>query len=270
MRNQTTQILDDELKKIKNSASDKRIEELKKQLKKVHKDYYKKVYYILKEILQIRKQQMKGYGESKLSTEKGINLTCHQISYIFGYRFVSTFTLKEIEKGRLKVSTALIIIKQNIKFREPTYQNKVVKMYLDGKLKTTEIGRVGAETILSHVISGKEISLANKQLIHYSFYTQEMMKTINSKRNLFSDEKILRYLKGQMKRFSNLLADTDNFKYIKFKTQIDKFTKTLKKLELDNENRELLHLVKTECDRLSELLEHIEKFGENVKRTGGR
>ena len=195
----------------KDKSINLRIEKLKKLLKGVQEDYQRKVYFILKEILDLRKTQIKKYSLGGLSREKGINLTIHQIMYIFGYEYISSFTKDKIDKGQLRLSTALFIIKQDLRFREPIYQNKAVKMYMDGRLKTTELSRLSAAIIFDNVIFDKEIDKANKQLINMSFSIQEYMKLVKSKQNLFSDRKTIRYIINQLKRFEDLLEHTIKF-----------------------------------------------------------
>lgn len=188
-------------------AIDIRIEELKRQLRKITHDYHRRVYFILKEIIELRKKQIKGYGISHLSKEKGINLTSHQIAYIFGYRFISSFVMDKIDKGELKVSTALFIIKQDQRFREPTPQNKAVKMYLEGKLKTTEISRLSSDIIFNKVNYKKEIKKANKQLINMGFGLQEYIKILRCKKKLFIDTKSLKIIQKESKALKELTQE---------------------------------------------------------------
>lgn len=196
-------------RKLKNDKSaDARINELKKQLKGIQENYQKKVYFILKEILDLRRKQIKKYGLGGLSREKGINLTIHQIMYIFGYAYISSFTMGKINSGQLRLSTALFIIKQDLRFREPLYQNKAVQMYLGGKLKTTELSRLSTAIIFDNIISNKEIEKADKQLINMSYSIQEYMKLVKSKQNLFSDRKTINYIINQLDRFDDLLENT--------------------------------------------------------------
>lgn len=204
------------IQKLRNKISnDKkteiRINELKNQLNNIQEDYQKRVYFILKEIIDLRKTQIKKYSTGSLSREKGIKLTSHQIIYIFNYQYISDYSHSRIDAGQLRVSTILFIIKQDLKFREAQHQNKVVKMYLGGKLKTTEISRMSKAIFFDNVNYEKEIEKANKQVILISYSIQEYMKTIKSKQNLFSDRKTINYIINQIDRFKNLLEHTLKF-----------------------------------------------------------
>ena len=203
----TSQIQIQKLKKkiVKDKFIEEEIRELKKDLKSIQHDFQKRVYLILKRIMELRRTQIKKYGLGGLSREKDIGMTIHQIMYIFGYEYISDYTMQKIDSGQLKLSTALYIIKQDLRYREPIYQNKIVQMYLDGKLKTTEISRLSIEILFDNVLKDREIDIANKQLINISFSIQDFMKTIRSKRNLFSDKKTIRYLINQIDRLKELL-----------------------------------------------------------------
>lgn len=187
---------------------DRQIEEeivrLKKRLNEVHETYQKEVFLILEQILKLRQKQIKNYGVNALANERGINLSNHQIHYLFGYRFLSKFAHNQIDKGNLRLSTALYIVRQDLRYRIHDFQDKAIKMYLDGKLKTTEISRLSADIIFNRVNQGEEIDKANKQLINMSFSIQEYTKILKSKKNLFSDKKTLDYLKSQTNKFIEL------------------------------------------------------------------
>ncbi len=184
----------------KDKVVESRIQELKRLLKKTSEDYQKKVYFILKEILELRKAQMENYGISSIANEKGVDLTHHQVLYIFGYEAISEYAHNKIAVGQIKLSTVLYIIRQNVRFREAEHQNKAIDMYLSGRLKTTELGRLSYEVIFDNVINDKEVERADKQLINISYALQDYLKTIRSKENLFSDRKTLSYIKNQMEK----------------------------------------------------------------------
>ena len=173
----------------KNKEIDMQVEGLIVEFKKTASDYQKKIYLILKDIIELRGKQISGYSVSNLSKEKGIDMTPHQLSYLFGYRYISDFTMGKIDEGKLKTSTALFIVRQDKRFREAMHQNKAVKIYLDGKLKTTEIARISSDIIFDTVNIDEEVSIANKQLIRMGFQMQEHAKTLRCKIKLFSDKK---------------------------------------------------------------------------------
>lgn len=203
-------------KRAKDNKIDLRIEELKRELKNVQEDYYRRVYVILKEILNLRKQQIKGYGLNNLAKEKGIELTAHQVNYIFGYEHISSHSKQLMDRGRIKPSTLLFIIKQSNKFREATYQDKVVDMYLDGKLKTTEISRMSAENILNNIITSTEVSRADKSIVHFIGYLSNILKDLRSRENLFTDRKALKMIKSLCEK---IISEVE---------RIEKFGKNLK------------------------------------------
>lgn len=195
-------------KQEENKKVDSQVEELIKQLKNVQESYYERLYAILKSIIVLRQKQIKNYGQTSLSREIGIDLTSHQIAYIFGYEAISSYTKSQITNGKLKLSSALFIIRQDKRYRNAFFQDKVVKMYLEGKLLTTEISRLSNDIIFGKVKSNTEITKANKQLVRMTYSIQEYMKVVKSKKNLFSDKKSIGYLINQLDRFRSLLQDT--------------------------------------------------------------
>lgn len=172
-----------------------RIKILIAKLNSLREDYFKASYSILNKILSLRKTQIKGYGISHLSKEKGLNLTSHQIAYIFGYRHISPFVMEKIEGGQLKTSTALYIIKQSTKFRKPEYQDKIVKMYLQRKIDTSQISFMSAENILKGVISDKEINQADKLAIRILNYYKQGLKELRHREDLFKDRNVINQIR---------------------------------------------------------------------------
>lgn len=195
-------------KKIKQEEHiENKIKQLKRELKKVHNEYHKKVYIILKEIIRLRKQQMKNYGIGELANERDIDLSYHQIAYIFGMDYLSEKTKDLIASGLLKTSTALFVIKQHHKFREPRFQNKVINMYLKGVLNTTEISRMANRIIDDNVNMNEEIKHANKQLQTLMWIIQDKIKFVKSKRKLFTDTKTIQYIIAQNQKLTKELRD---------------------------------------------------------------
>lgn len=198
-----------QVKKVINASIDEQVKNLIRQLNKTNEDFQKKQYMILCEIIRLRKKQIKGYSPSSLSHEKGINLTTHQIQYLFGYRYISEATHREIDKGNLKTSTALWLIRQNMKLREEPLQNKAVKMYLDGKMNTSELGMLGTDAIEKDVISNK-IEDADRDAMRIIGFIEEIIKRLTIKRNLFTERHILIKIKRGAERIIEKVDDVLN------------------------------------------------------------
>lgn len=193
-------------KREKDRVIDEEVDKIKEKINNLQENYQKELYLLLKQMLKLRQRQMKGYGINSLAKEHGLNLTTHQIHYLFGYEHISQYAHKKIDNGEIKLSTALYIIRQDLRFREAQHQDKAIKMYLEGKLKTTEISRLSHEVIFGNVVQNKEIEKANKQLINMSYSLQEYMKTVKSKKKLFTDKKTIKYLMSQCDRLKTELS----------------------------------------------------------------
>lgn len=187
-----------------NIASDnKQVKLLIIKLNKLQEDYYKNAYVLLNAILVIRQRQIKGYKSSDLARERGIELSTHSIQYIFGYRYLSKNTLTEIDKGHLKVGTALYIVRQNEKLREPSLQDKVVKYYMDGKITTCDLGIMGINAIEKGVINNKSISQADKHLNNIYLRIRHISQMVNCERGLFNNIKTIDKIRKSIQELDN-------------------------------------------------------------------
>jgi hypothetical protein len=216
----------------KEKSVNAQVENLKKQLKLISDDYYIKSYQILTKIVQLRRTQIKGYSYYNLHKEEGIDLTQHQINYIYGYKYLTDFTKKEIEKGTLKTSTALYIVRQDKRYRSVEVQNRVVKEYLSGKLKVDEISRLKEQLVFDKRGYGEEIVKADKDLLSCYYKIEEIIKLIKSKRNLFSSLTIV----------SDLISQSE--KLIKELEIVKKFGEKIKRVEEKNEEEEIRDWIK--------------------------
>jgi len=187
------------------------------KLNALHEDYYKKAYIILKRIFTLRTNQMKGYGYSNLAREKGINLTPHQISYIFGYRFISPKVMEKIDRGKLKTSTALYFIRQSPKFREPKYQEKAIDMYLENKITTSQVGRLSVENLMENVISDKELNKSEKCSNRILYNMKNHLRDLRIRENSFKDRNTI----NQIRLTSESIAKQCE-QILKFGKRIDK------------------------------------------------
>ena len=121
--------------KEKAQPIEERVVELKANLDKLISVYSYNAYYILNEILTLRRQQIKGYELSKLSKEEGIYLMESQIRYIFGWRYATPTSIKLIESGKIQASLVLYLIRRGRIFREPKKQDEVIDAILTKKIK---------------------------------------------------------------------------------------------------------------------------------------
>lgn len=169
------------------------VEQLKDKLRKINEDYRMEAYQILKRIMILRKTQFPNYGFGELAKEKGIDMTYHQIAYIFTIEHLSKKTRKLIDEGKIKPSTAIYIVRQNIKFQEDENQDKVIQMYLDGKVTTTEISRLSNQILTGKLDLVSEEQIANKQLQSFQHILTNKLTLLRNKRMLFSDIKTIDY-----------------------------------------------------------------------------
>ncbi len=191
------------------------------KLNKVHEDYYKRAYLILNQILKIRQRQRFQYGFTDLAREKGINLSSHQISYVLNYKYISPTNLKRINRGNLRVGTALFIIKQNKEFRKPELQDKVVKMYLDGKTNTSILSRLSNRIVLDNIVENRDIKEADMLALRIYHILEERLKMLKARKNLFSDVQILHSIRNAGAR---IVEEAEN---------ILKFGQNVKKKEVE-------------------------------------
>lgn len=189
---------------------DVQVEILIERLKQVQESYFEEMYTILNQILRLRQNQIKNYKARSIAKERGINLTDGQIAYIFGYKYITPFTLDKIERGVFKVSTTLFLIKQDIRFQIPEYQNKVVDMFIKGKINTSEISRLSFESIITGQITKRDISLSNKQAVKIEEKLLDILKDIRIRKNQITDKQVLKAIKRTCLKILNELNEKDN------------------------------------------------------------
>lgn len=187
---------------MKNQQSniDKKIEELKVKLNKIYDNYYEEIYTILLQILKLRQQQIKGYSVSNLAREKNINLSSHQITYIFNYKYISKKSKKLISQKKIKSSTLLYIIRQNLKFRKPKYQDKAVKMYLNKKISTRGIQKLKYERIFNKKQKSEATNTALTQFVNAYNTLSTLNMLVKDKGYLIKNKPLLLSLKRNAQR----------------------------------------------------------------------
>lgn len=199
-----------------NNNIEKRIEELKKKFRTIYDNHYEQMYEILNEILLLRQKQIKKYKISNLANENGINLSPHQIQYIFSYRFISPYTMEQIKKRKFKISTAIYIIRQHIKFRNPIHQDKVVNMYINNKIGTREIQKLKEEKFFSKEQISVAKETANKLFVEMYDKIITHKRTIKNNGYLLTNKNLLlsviQVTDGMLKDLKDLLKTNKNLK----------------------------------------------------------
>lgn len=199
-----------QMAKVDEMSMDNQVKLLIKQLNQLQEDYYKKAYNVMNEIIRIRKRQIRGYGINDLHKEKGIELSSHSIQYIFGYRYLSGFTLEQIDKGNLKTSTALYIVRQNMKLREPLLQNRAIEAYINGKMNTCDLGIMGINALSKNVINDKAIEKADKDLNRIYITLEHILQKIKHRRDIFKNLKTINKIRGKISALDKELEDIAN------------------------------------------------------------
>jgi len=187
-------------------SNNAKIEVLKKQLRVLTDDFYLRAYKILCEIVRLRKMTIKGYTVSNLSREEGIELTQHQINYIYCAKYLSEKSKRRIRTGKVKSGTVLYLIRQDLRFRNPVIQDRTLKKMMDGELKIDEVARMKEQLIFDNVDYDEETVVADKSLLNIIYNLNEIRKSIEAKRNLFSS---LSLIKSAITQAENVEKELD-------------------------------------------------------------
>ena len=188
-----------------------RVENLKSQLKLVNDNYYEQAYYILSQIIILRRTQIKNYGQTNLASEKNIGLSRHQIYTIMCYKYISKENLHKIGSGKLRTASVMYIIRSDKKFQEPKYQNKAIERMEKGEFNIRETHRI-KEYIFNEKLNYKEEShKADRQLSGIMSDIQRAYYLIEQKENLFTDKKLVQSVINTAERLIKKLNAVLNF-----------------------------------------------------------
>ena len=118
-----------------NEEIESEIQNLKEQYNKLKGIFSKKEYEILNEIYELRKRQFKGkYELARLTREEGLELTENHLRYIFGWKYLSPYSEKMINSGKISPSIVLYLIRKKSIFRQNKLQDEAVKALVEKKI----------------------------------------------------------------------------------------------------------------------------------------
>ena len=152
---------------------EKQIRNLKEDLRRVRYSKIEMIYNILSKIIQLRKQQNSKYGVKSLVNEDGINLTTSQLRLIFSFPFLSSKTKQLVREGKLSDTIACFMLWRFRFLKEIQWQDRVIKFYLAGKIKASEIGEMNEKDLKHFLLTGNRIKTGDK-------YALSVLKTISS------------------------------------------------------------------------------------------
>ncbi len=188
-----------------NLEVDERIEELKEKLKNLHYNYNYNVYKILKEILELRKKQIKNYEIPNLAKEKGINFNEGAIYYIFGYEHASNKSLELIDERKISASLIMTIIRRSILYRKHQLQDKIVNAVIDNKINSYQIKNIPPLKLIE-MIDKNNLDLGKEDFsISIIQKANRLKREIELNKNMFNDNELKDRLKKVVRELNEIV-----------------------------------------------------------------
>lgn len=195
----------------KDESVNAQVENLKSQLRLINDNYYQQAYFILRQIINLRRTQIKNYGQQNLAREKNIGLSRHQIYTIMCYQYISKENLEKIDRGKLRTASVMYVIRSDKKFQEPKYQNKAIEKMEQGEFNIRETHRI-KEYIFNEKLDYKEESQkADRQLSGIMADIQRATNLVESKENLFTSKKLVQSTINATEKFLKSLEAVKSF-----------------------------------------------------------
>jgi hypothetical protein len=143
----------------------KQILQLKKEFRKYTSGRVAEMYRILNNIVILKKLTNSRYAPRSLESETDMNLTAVEIRYVFSYKYFSDNSKKLVEENKIKDKTICFLIWRYGFLRNFIYQDKLVKLYLKGEIKISELGWMNSTEIKEMINTGKLILEKERYLI---------------------------------------------------------------------------------------------------------
>ena len=168
---------------------EKKIKKLKKEFLKYTKSRVGEMYKILSKIVKLKQKINSGFRPRSLEWEDDIKLNAMQIRYIFSYQYISSYSKKLIEKGLINDSAVCFLIYRFKMLREPQWQNKIVKLFLNGKITISQSSEMTREELVL-LLNGKfKFKTDDKYLISATKTLRSILVRIKQRKNIINKSK---------------------------------------------------------------------------------
>ena len=182
-------------------ATERKIKELKEEFRKFTKSKVGEMYRILSAIVKLKQLTNKRYRLRSLEREKGIDLSSQQIRYISSFQYMSSYSKNLVEKGIIKDSAVCFLIHRWGILQQPQWQNKAIKMFVEGKLTISQTAEMKQKDFLSFLNGKYKFSTDEKYLISATKTLRSMLFRIRQRGKIISNSK---YKEGLLRELERL------------------------------------------------------------------
>ncbi len=184
---------------------ERKIKELKEEFKKFTQSRVGEMYRILSKIVELKKQTNSRYAPRSLEWDKDLNLTSGNIRYIFSHQYISTRSKELIEEGMINDSAVCFLIFRFKMLREPMWQNKLVKLFLDGEITISQTAEMTMDEI-KQLLNGKlEFRTDDKYFISATKTLRSMLVRIKARKNVLDNSKFKEALVKEVEKIREAL-----------------------------------------------------------------
>lgn len=191
-----------------------KIKELKTELKKFTTSRIGTLHRICTELVNLRRSlpgnRGKRYTIRSLEWEKDLNLTQQELRAIQSYVFLSDYSKVCINKGLIRDSTVCHFLVMSSLLRERKYQDKLVKMVIENKVRMSYINELTKDELRLFLLGKLKRKNDNPLLINSVKTIRSLTSRLRAQKELLAKDSI--YRKHLILSVNNLKKYLDGLK----------------------------------------------------------